>query len=129
MLISGITLTIAYFPYSEQDDNMVKQDRNYYVISGKHSTSKFVFEVKNNPQKPCGKPTPIYPTSSYPLYMARLSEGSDMETGRSLGREKNGATKILVFLGPQKTILAFFMHKTLSWKERSSSKQKSQTFI
>ena len=41
--------------------NMVKQDTKYYVISGKDSTSKFVFEVKNNPQNHCGKPTPNYP--------------------------------------------------------------------
>ena len=33
--------------------------------------------------------------------MARLSEGLDMETGRSLGREKIGATKILQYLGPR----------------------------
>ena len=33
--------------------------------------------------------------------MARLSEGFDMETGRNLGREKNGATKILQYLGPR----------------------------
>ena len=33
--------------------------------------------------------------------MARLSEGFDVETGRNLGREKNGATKILQYLGPR----------------------------
>ena len=80
---------------------MVKQDTKYYVISGKDSTSKFVFEVKNNPQKQCGKPTPIYPTNYNSLYMARLSEGFDMDSGRNLGREKNVATKILQFLGPR----------------------------
>ena len=80
--------------------NMVKQDRKYYAISGKDSTSKFVFEVKNIPQKHCGKPTPIYPTNYDSLYMARLSEGFVMETGRNLGRE-NGATKILQCLGPR----------------------------
>ena len=84
-----------------EDVNMVKQDKKYYVISGKDSTSKFVFEVKNNPQKHCGKPTPIYPTNYVSLYMARLSEGFDMDTGRNLGREKNGATKILQYLGPR----------------------------
>ena len=84
-----------------EEVNMVKQDTKYYVISGKDSTSKFVFEVKNNPQKHCGKPTPIYPTNYDSLYMARLSEGFDMNTGRNLGREKNGATKILQYLGPQ----------------------------
>ena len=80
---------------------MVKQDTKYYVISGKDSTSKFVFEVKNNPQKHCGKPTPNYPTNYDSLYMARLSEGFDMNTERNLGREKNGATKILQYLGPK----------------------------
>ena len=33
--------------------------------------------------------------------MARLSEGFDMNTGRNLGREKNGATKVLQYLGPR----------------------------
>ena len=74
---------------------MVKQDRKYYIISGKDSTFKFVFEVKNNPQRHCRKPTPIYPTNYDSLYMAQLSEGFDMETGRNLGREKIGATEIL----------------------------------
>ena len=36
------------------DVNMVKQDTKYYVISGKESTSKFLFEVKNNPQNIVG---------------------------------------------------------------------------
>ena len=84
-----------------EDVNMVKQDRKYYVSSGKDSTSKFVFEVKNNPQKHCGKPTLIYPTNYDSLYMARLSERFDMETGRNLGREMNGATKIFQFSGPR----------------------------
>ena len=47
-----------------EEVNMVRQDKKYYVISGKDSTSKFVFEVKNNPQKHCGKPTPIYPITT-----------------------------------------------------------------
>ena len=80
---------------------MVKQGTKYYVISGVDSSSKFVFEVKNNPQKHCGKPTPIYPTNYDSLYMDRLSEGFDMDTGRNLDRERNGATKILQYLGPK----------------------------
>ena len=84
-----------------EEVNMVKQDTKYYVISGKDSTSKFVFEVKNNPPKHCGKPTPIYPTNYDSLYMARISEGFDMDTGRNLGRERNGATKVLQYLGPR----------------------------
>ena len=34
-----------------EDVNMVKQATNYYIISGPNSTTKFVFEVKNNPQE------------------------------------------------------------------------------
>ena len=63
---------------------MVKQGTNYYFPSGKDSTSKFVFEIENNRPKHCGK---------------QRSEGFNMETGRNLGREKNGASKNFQFLG------------------------------
>ena len=33
--------------------NMVEQGTNYYIIGGHDSTTRFVFEVKNNPQKHC----------------------------------------------------------------------------
>ena len=81
--------------------NMVKQGKKYYVISGADSSSKLVFEVKNNPQKHCGKPTSISPTNCESLYMDRLSECFDMNTGTNLGRDQNGATKILQYLGPK----------------------------
>ena len=68
---------------------MVKQVKKYYVISGTDSSSEFVFEVENNPQKHCGKPTPIYPMNYDSLYMDRLSEGFDMDTRRNLGRDQN----------------------------------------
>ena len=83
-----------------EEVNMVKQDKKYYVISGNDSTSKLVFEVKNIPQKHCRKPAPIYLTNYDSLYMAQLSEGFDMDTGRNFAREKNGATKFLQYLGP-----------------------------
>ena len=82
--------------------NMVKQNTKNYVISGKDSTSKFEFQVKNNPQKHCGKPTSLYPPNYDSIYMARLSKVFDMEAGRKLDRVKNGATKILQYLGPRK---------------------------
>ena len=81
---------------------MVKQGKKYYVISGVDSSSKFVFEVKNNPQKHCGKPTSIYPTNYGSLYVDRPSEGFHMDTRRNLGRNQNGTTKILQYLGPKK---------------------------
>ena len=80
---------------------MVKKGKKYYVISGAGSSSKFVIEVENNPQKHCGKPTSIYPTNNESLYMDRLSEGFDMDTGRNLGRDQNGSAKILQYLGPK----------------------------
>ena len=36
-----------------EDVNMVKQGTKYYIISGPNSTTKLVYEVKNNPQKHC----------------------------------------------------------------------------
>ena len=68
---------------------MVKQGKKYYVISGADSSSKFVFEINNNPQKCCEKPRSFYPTNYDSLYMDRLSEGFDMDTGRNLGRDQN----------------------------------------
>ena len=35
------------------------------------------------------------------MYMDRLSEGFDMDSGRNLSRDQKGATKILQFLGPK----------------------------
>ena len=40
--------------FRTEDVNMVKQETTYYIISGPDSTTKFVFEGKNNPQKHCG---------------------------------------------------------------------------
>ena len=35
------------------------------------------------------------------LYLTRTNEGSDMDSGRNLGRQKKGATKVLQYIGPQ----------------------------
>ena len=43
--------------FRTEDVNMVKQGTKFYIISELDSTTKFLFEVKNNPQKHCGKPT------------------------------------------------------------------------
>ena len=80
---------------------MVKQGKIYYNISGADSGSKFVFEVKNKPQKHFGKPTSIYPANYHSLYMDRSSEDFDMDTGRNLGREQNGASKTLQHFRPK----------------------------
>ena len=83
-----------------EDVNMVKQGTKYCVISGPDSTTKFVFEVKNNPQKHCGKPTDIYPTNYDSLYVAIISNGFDLRSGRNLGKERTGATQLLQYIPP-----------------------------
>ena len=80
--------------------SMVKQGTKYYIISGPDSTTKIVFEVKNNPQKHCGKPTDIYPTNYDSLYVAIISGGFDLRSGRNLGKERNGATQLLQYISP-----------------------------
>ena len=100
MLIFGtILITVSYL--RTEKVNIVKQGKKYYVFSGADSGYKFAFEVKNNPQKHCGKPTSIYPTNYDSLYMGRLSEDFDMNTGRNPGRDQNGANNFLQYLGPK----------------------------
>ena len=79
---------------------MVKQGTKYYISSGPDSTSKFVFEFKNNPQKHCGMSTDIYPTNYDSLYVATISGGFDLRSGRNLGKEQNGATQLLQCIAP-----------------------------
>ena len=80
--------------------NMVKQGTKYYIISGPDSTTKFVFEVKNNPQKHCGKPTDICPTNYDSLCVAIISGGFDLRSGRNLDKERNDATQLLQYIPP-----------------------------
>ena len=79
---------------------MMKHGTKYYIISGPDSTTKFVFEGKNNPQKHCGKPTDIYPTNYDSLYLVIISGVSDPRSGRNLGKERNGTTQILQCIPP-----------------------------
>ena len=83
-----------------EEVNMVKQGSKYYIISGPGSTTKFVFEVKNNPQKYCGKPTDIYPTNYDSLYVAIISGVFDLRSERNLDKERNGATQVLQYIPP-----------------------------
>ena len=83
-----------------EDVNMVKQGTKYYIISGPNSTTKFIFEVENNPQKRCGKPTDFSPTNYDSLYVAIISGGFDLRSGRNLGKERNEATQLLQYIPP-----------------------------
>ena len=79
---------------------MVKQGTKFYIISGPDSSTEFVFEVKNNPQKNCGKPTDIYPTIYDSLYVAIISGGFDLRSRRNLGKERKSATQLLQYIAP-----------------------------
>ena len=81
-----------------EDNNIVEQGTNYYIISGPDSTNKFLFEVENNPQKHCGKPTDIYPTNCDFLYVAFISGSFDLISGRNLGKERNVDTQLLQYI-------------------------------
>ena len=83
-----------------EEVNMVKHGTKYYVISGPDSSTKFVFEVKNSPQKHCGKPTDFYPTNYDSLYIAIISGSFDLRSGRNLSDERNGATQLLQYIAP-----------------------------
>ena len=83
-----------------EEVNMVKQGTKIYIISGPDSTTKFVFEVKNYPQKQCGKPTDIYPTNYNSLYVAIISRGFDLKSGRSLGKKRNSVSQLLQYIAP-----------------------------
>ena len=79
---------------------MVKQGEKIYIISGPDSTTKFVFEVKNNTQKHCGKPRDDYRTIYDSHFEAIISGGFDLRSGRSLGKERNNATHLLQHIAP-----------------------------
>ena len=79
---------------------MVKQGTKQYNISGPDSTTMFVFEIENNPHKQCVKPTDIYPTNYDSLYVAIISGGFDLRSGRNLGKERNGATQLIQYIAP-----------------------------
>ena len=62
--------------------------------------------------------------------MAQISEGFDMESGKKLGREKNGATKILQYMGPQeKTDFGQLYAHNPHWWGPGVQTQRIPTFI
>ena len=64
--------------------NMLKQGTKFYIRRGHDSTTKFVFEVKNNPKKPRGYPTDIHPTNCDSFNAAVSSGNIDLRSGRNL---------------------------------------------
>ena len=80
--------------------NMIKHGSNYYIVSGNDSTTKFLFEVYNRPQKYCNKPDDVYPTNYESLYVSIQLGGFDMTSGRRLGISM-GETSKLQYYSPE----------------------------
>ena len=80
--------------------NMNKHGSNYYIVCGNDSTTKFLFEVYNRPQKYCNKPDDVYPTNYESLYVSIQFGGFDMTSGRRLGISM-GETSKLHYYSPE----------------------------
>ena len=63
---------------------MLKNDNHYYIVSQDTSKNKYLFEVKNDHQHLCNKPTEVYPTTYDSMYVAIHYGGFDKKTGRKL---------------------------------------------
>ena len=66
----------------EKHVNMIKNEHRYHMVSMNGSTSKFLFEVKNYPQKFCNKPNDGYPTNYESMYIVIHIGGFDMASGK-----------------------------------------------
>ena len=98
-----------------EDVNMVKQGTKYYFISGPNSTTKFVFEAKNNSQKQCGNSTANYPTNYDALCGAIISGDCDLRSGWNL-------------VTPLVTCLTLLSFSLFSWTIDSKSNSLSALF-
>ena len=56
---------------------MLKNDNHYYKVRQNNSDTKYFFQVKNNPQRLCTKPTEVYPTTYDSMYVAIHYGGFD----------------------------------------------------
>ena len=66
--------------------HMLKTDNHYYIVSQNTSENKYLFEVKNQPQHLCNKPTEVYPTTYDSMYVAIHYGGFGMKTGRKINQ-------------------------------------------
>ena len=61
---------------------MQEEDNHHYIVSQNTLEIMFLFEVNNNPQNLCNKPTDVYPITYDSMYVAVHSGRFDMKTGR-----------------------------------------------
>ena len=76
----------------EEHVNMIKNEHRYHMVSTNDSSSKFLFEVKNYPQKFCNKPNDVYPTNYESMYIVIHTGGFDMASGRKMGITRGSYT-------------------------------------
>ena len=62
---------------------MLKNDNHYYIVSQNTSENKYLFEVKNHPQRLCNKPTEVYSTTYDSMYVAIHYGGFDIKTTKN----------------------------------------------
>ena len=55
---------------NEEYVNMIKNDDQYYIDSRNDSENKYLFQIKNRPQKLCIKPSDVHPTTYESLFVA-----------------------------------------------------------
>ena len=122
MLTSGTTLTIVCFPSSAQKKS-TWLNRAQNVISGKDSTSKFVFEVRNNPQKIAGSPHLFTQQTTTHFIWFDSVKVSTWVLEQILALRRMVPPKFFSMCDPEwKMILAKSMRITLTWKALSSNK-------
>ena len=56
----------------------------HYIVSQNTSETKYLFEVKKNPQHLSNKPSEVHPTTYESMYVAIHYGGFDMKTGRKI---------------------------------------------
>ena len=64
--------------------HMLKNDNHYSIVRQNTSDTKHLFEVKNQPEHLCNKPTEVYPTTFDSIFVAFHSGGFDMKTGQKI---------------------------------------------
>ena len=66
--------------------HMLRNDNHSYIVSQNISGTNYLFEVKNNSQHLCNKPTEVYPTNYDSMYVAIHYGGFDMKTRRKINK-------------------------------------------
>ena len=82
-----------------ENGNMIKQGKtNYYIVSGRNNTSRYLFAVKTKPEVFCNKPLQVYPTNYDSLYVVIDFGRFHLASGKRMGF--SGGTQHLQYYQP-----------------------------